>query len=258
MHLAAFFNRPNASWEEYKEVNIGGTKNVMEAAISEKVKRVVHCSTVGVAVGTGRMPFSETTPYSPPGWDKYETSKCEGEKLALQYNDKQGLSVVVLRPAQVYGPGDKSKAKFYRLVKKGVIINPGNTLKHLIYIDDLCRAFELAAKEEKISGEVFIIAGKKAISLKDLITIVAKELGVKVPKIYIPAAPVTWLCVSVEKISNLIGIVPPVFRRSMDFFTRSVEFDVSKAKNGLGFESEIDVLTGVSRSAEWYIQNGLI
>ena len=97
----------------------------MEAAISNSVKKVIHCSTVGVAVGEGQMPFSEITPYSPPAWDKYETTKCDGEKLALEYNGNLGFKVTVLRPAQVYGPGDVSKAKFYRLVKKGIIINPG-------------------------------------------------------------------------------------------------------------------------------------
>jgi len=258
MHLAALFNRPKASWEEYRSVNIDGTRNVMEAAISEKVKLVIHCSTVGVAIGNGEMPFSEKTPYSPPAWDKYETSKCEGEKLALEYHDKQGLSVIVLRPSQVYGPGDRSKAKFYRLVKKGVIINPGKTMKHLIYIDDLCRAFELAAKATDIGGETFIIGEEEAISLRSLITVVAKELDVNTPKVYLPATPVTWLCTSVEKMCNLVGVAPPVFRRSMDFFTRSVEFNVSKARDRLGFKSEVDVETGVSRTAKWYIHNGLV
>jgi nucleoside-diphosphate-sugar epimerase len=258
VHLAALFNRPNASWEEYQAVNIGGTRNVMEAAISAKVKQVIHCSTVGVAIGADRLPSSEKTPYSPPIWDKYETSKCEGEKLALEYHDQQGLSVTVLRPAQVYGPGDRSKAKFYRLIKKGIIINPGKTLKHLIYIDDLCRAFEFATSRKNIGGEVFIIGGEEVVSLKDLIIVVAKELEVNVPKVYLPATPITWLCTLVEKVGNFIGIEPPVFRRSMDFFTRSVEFDVSKAKNILKFKSEIDVATGVSRTAKWYNDNGLI
>jgi nucleoside-diphosphate-sugar epimerase len=258
MHLAALFNRPKASWEEYQAVNISGTQNVMEAAISENVKQVIHCSTVGVAIDKGRLPSSEKTPYSPPIWDKYETSKCEGEKLALEYHDNQGLSVTVLRPAQVYGPGDRSKAKFYRLVKKGVIINPGYTMKHLIYIDDLCRAFDLAANRKNIGGEVFIIGGEEIISLKDLITVVAKELEVSIPRVYLPAIPVTWLCTFVEKVSGFIGIEPPVFRRSMDFFTRSVEFDISKAREKLGFQSKIDIATGVSRTAKWYVQNDLV
>lgn len=258
MHLAALFNRPDASWDDYRRVNVEGVRNVLEAAKASGVSRVVHCSTAGIATGIGTPPFSEATPYSPPSWDKYETTKCEGEKLALDFHRRTGYPVVVVRPAQVYGPGDKSKAKFYRMVKKRVIINPGDTLKHLIYIDDLCRAFELAAEKKEAVGEVFIIAGRTPIPLERLIGLVAQELGVPHPRIMLPATPVTWLCTSTELVCNLAHVKPVLFRRSMDFFTRSLQFDASKAKDVLRFEDRTDVPDGVAHTARWYRQMGLI
>ena len=129
IHLAALFNRPDASWDDYRQVNVEGAENVAEAALRGGASRLVHCSTVGVAVGSGKPPFSEKTPYSPPAWDKYETTKAQGEQVALEFHRKQGLPVVVIRPAQVYGPGDRSKAKFYRMVKRGIMVSPGRTLK---------------------------------------------------------------------------------------------------------------------------------
>jgi dihydroflavonol-4-reductase len=258
IHLAALFNHPEASWEDYISVNVEGTRNVMKAAVQNGVKQVIHCSTVGVAFRSGSLPFSEDTPYSPLQWDKYETSKCEGEKLALNYHGKKKLNVTVLRPAQVYGPGDRSKAKFYRMVKKGILINPGNTLKHPIFIEDLCRAFELALNRRDLGGNVFIIGNQNAISLKELITIVADNLGAKKPNIYLPAAPITLIFTIVEKSCRILGVKPPVFRRSMDFFTKSVSFDVSKAQKELGFKSEMELALGVSETADWYIQEGLI
>ena len=187
-HLAALFNHPEASWEDYRHVNVQGTKNVLNASEACKVGRVIHCSTVGVAVRSGAPPFSESTPYSPPTWDKYETTKCEAEKTALDFHARTGLPIVIIRPSQVYGPGDTGKAKFYKMVQKGVLVNPGNTLKHLIFIHDLCRAFELAMEKDEGIGEVLIIAEEKAIALKDLISIAARELGVAPPKIYLPAS----------------------------------------------------------------------
>ena len=258
IHLAALFNHPEASWEDYRRVNVDGTLRVMEAAIRCGVPRVVHCSTIGVATGAGSMPYSEKTPYSPPGWDKYETTKCDGEKVALSYHKKNGLAVVVIRPAQVYGPGDRSKAKFYRMVKKGIIVNPGTTLKHLIFVEDLCRAFELAAVHEKAPGEIFIIGNQHAIPLKDLIELVALQLGVKPPTITIPATPVVWVCALVEWIAGALRMKPPIFRRSMDFFVKSVEFDVEKARRVLGFESRVDVREGIAQTAAWYEANGMI
>jgi len=258
VHLAALFTNPEASRQLYYLVNVEGTKNVLEAARDSGVRRVIHCSTVGVASGVGPPPYSETTPYSPQGDDKYETTKCEAERLVLQYYKTSGLPIVVIRPAQVYGPGDVRKAKFYRMVKKGVIVDPGRTMKHLVYVDDLCRAMELAIVREEAVGQGFIIAGEKPIALNDLVGVVASELGVSVPKIRLPAMPITWLCSITEALCGPLRIKPPLYRRSMDFFTRSVYFDVSKAERELGFHAEMDVRTGIAKTAAWYKQQGLL
>jgi nucleoside-diphosphate-sugar epimerase len=258
VHLAALFTNPEASRHQYYQVNVEGTKNVLEAARDSGVRRVIHCSTVGVASGVGLPPYSETTPYSPPGSDKYETTKCEAERLVLQFYKTSGLPIVVIRPAQVYGPGDVRKAKFYRMVKKGVVVNPGRTMKHLVYVDDLCRAIELAMVREEAVGEIFIIAGEKPIALKDLIGLVASELGVPIPKIGLPATPITWLCSVTEAVCGFLHIKPPLYQRSMDFFTRSVYFDVSKAEKQLGFRAQVDVYTGVAKTAAWYRDQGLL
>ena len=257
INLAALFNHPDLSREEYERVNVQGVKNVLECAMRSGVNRVLQCSTVGVATG-GNPPYSEETPYSPPAWDKYETTKCEGEKAAIEFYKEHAFPIVVIRPAQVYGPGDVSKVKFYKMVKKGVIVNPGRTLKHLIYIDDLCRAFELALTNEDAAGKQIIIAGKEVTPLKELIKIVADELGVKVPRVVLPSLLVTLAATIIEKVFLAANKKPPVFRRSMDFFTKSVEFRTDRARDILGFESSIDVKTGVHRTAEWYSEKGYL
>jgi nucleoside-diphosphate-sugar epimerase len=258
LHVAALFNNPEASRSDYLRVNVEGTKNVLEAALKQGVGRVIHCSTIGVATGYGSPPYSESTPYSPPAGDKYETTKCEGEKAALEYFKRLGAPVVVLRPAQVYGPGDRSKAKFYRMIQKGIIVNPGKTLKHLVYVDDLCRGFDLALRTPKIEGEIFIIGGREPIPLGKLIEIGAKGLGVSPPKVRLPAWPFTLLFALVETGARSVRMKPPVFRRSVDFFTKSVALDVHKAKEVLGFESDVDVATGVARTIDWYRENHLL
>jgi nucleoside-diphosphate-sugar epimerase len=258
IHLAALFNNPECSWDDYHRVNVEGTRNVLEAAKRCGVSKVLHTSTVGVAQEYGDPPYSEDTPYSPPLNDKYETTKCEGEKLALEFHRKEGLPIVVIRPAQVYGPGDIRKAKFYRMVRKGMMINPGNTLKHLIFVEDLCRAYELAIQNEDAVGEILIIGNEKPIKLRELAILISRELGVKPPRIAFPATPFTWLFTITENLCNLLRIKPPLFRRSMDFFTKSVEFDVSKAQRILGFKAETEVKTGVSKTTAWYIENELL
>lgn len=257
-HLAALFNHPDRTWDDYRAVNVQGTLNVLAVARELGIDRVVHCSTVGVATEAEPPPYSEETPYSPQPDDKYEVTKCEAEQAALEFCRREGQSVSVVRPAQVYGPGDLSKKKLYKLVQKGVIVNPGKTRKHLIYIDDLCRSFFLAMTTAEADGEIFLIAGEHSVALRDLVTLVAESLNVAVPKIRLPALPITWMCALIESGCNLVGVKPPVFRRSMDFFTRSVECDTKKAKRILGFESRVSVRDGVQATADWYRSEGVI
>lgn len=258
IHLAALFNHPEASWDTYRNVNVRGTVNCVTAARDAGVNRFVYCSTVGVAIGPGDPPFNEQTPYHYPKSDKYETTKCEAEKAVREFAVNENYPVVVIRPAQVYGPGDLSKAKFYKMVKKGIIVNPGNTLKHLIYIDDLCSAFELVLAREKAAGEVFIVADDEPTTLVELIGFVAKALQTTEPKIRIPAAPVTLLCYVVETICNALHVKPILFKRSMDFFTRSVAFDTRKARTFLGFKTSTDTQAGVVRTVKWYCEQNIL
>jgi nucleoside-diphosphate-sugar epimerase len=144
------------------------------------------------------------------------------------------------------------------MIQKGIIVNPGQTLKHLVYVDDLCRAFDLAIRTPHIEGEIFIIAGREPIPLRTLIEIGAEGLGVPPPKVRLPAWPFTSLFALVETGARAVGTKPPVFRRSMDFFTKSVSLDVRKARDVLGFQGEVEVPIGVARTIAWYRENHLL
>jgi nucleoside-diphosphate-sugar epimerase len=257
-HVAALFNHPDHGWDDYRDVNVTGTVNVLQAAQSAGVKKVVHTSTIGVATEAKPPPYDEETPYSPQPDDKYEVSKTEGEIAARKFAEENGLRLTVIRPAQVYGPGDRSKAKFYKLVKKGVIVNPGDTQKHLIYIDDLCDAFLKAMQSEVADGEVFVIAGKQPTKLTRLVELAAAELDVPLPRVKLPAKPVVLACTVVEKVCDTLRVKPVIFRRSMDFFTRTVECDTTKARRILGFESQVAVQDGVRETVSWLRQQQLI
>jgi len=256
-HLAALFNDPECGWDEYRAVNVEGTLNVLQAAEQAGIRRVVHCSTVGVATEAHEPPHSERTPYSPQD-DKYEVSKTEAEQAALGFARGKELELVVIRPAQVYGPGDVSKLKFYKMVAGGVIVDPRNTLKHPVFIHDLCRAFLLAMQATNADGEVFIIGDSEPLPLRRMVSLVAESLGVDEPRWRLPAGPVRFTAILVEKACNALGIRPVIFGRSMDFFVKSVHFDVTKAEKVLGFRASTDVAEGVRRTALWYRSEGLI
>lgn len=257
LHLAARYNDPAASYEMYRETNVVGTENLIKVGQAKSIKRFIHCSTIGVAINSGVPPFDEKSPYSPEPNDFYEITKCEGEKLVLKYAHEQNFPAVVLRPVQPFGPGDMKKIKFYKLVRKGYVVGNGQVPKHLIYIDDLINAFELAMHRPGIEGEVFILGGKPVIKLNDMIKWAAKEFQVKEP-VKIPVAPIKLLSTVVETACKPLNIDPPLYKSRLDFFVKGYFFDTSKAEKMLGFEPQVSIQEGVTRTISWYKANNLL
>lgn len=257
-HIAALFRQAKHPDQIYWDVNVAGTRNVLDACLKHKVKRVIHCSTIGVLSHIEKPPADETYPYNPG--DIYQETKAEGEKLALRYSKEKGLSVVVVRPAMIYGPGDLRLLKLFKSIakRKFIMIGNGKTLAHFVYVADLVSGFLLAAERDGVSGEIFTFAENSHITLNELTAIIAKELGVTIPKIHIPAKPVQLAGSICEWLCKPFGIEPPLYRRRVDFFTKDRSFNINKAKNRLGYNPKVNIEEGVQRTIKWYQKEGLL
>ena len=157
IHLAALasvpasFNDPVGTYE----VNFMGTQNVLEAAHQNKVKRVTFASSSAVYGDTQTFPITEENPDNP--LSPYGVSKLLGEKLCRFYNTAFGLSVVIFRFFNVYGPRQNPFSeysavipKFLSIIKDGgtpTIFGDGEQTRDFIYISDLVHAHELALEE---------------------------------------------------------------------------------------------------------------
>ncbi|RMG40140.1 MAG: NAD-dependent epimerase/dehydratase family protein [Candidatus Dadabacteria bacterium] len=257
-HIAALFRQAKFPDQVYYDINAGGVKNVFEVAVNKGAKKVIHCSTVGVHSHIPNPPANEEEDYRPG--DIYQETKCEGEKLALSYLRSGKISGAVIRPAMIWGPGDMRMLKLFRGIarRRFPLIGSGETLVHWVLVDDLVRAFRLAAETDGIDGEVFIIAGERPVKLRYLLEKVAEFYGVKLLPFRIPALPVQILGSIVEIACIPFGIEPPIYRRRVDFFTKTRAFDSSKAKKLLGyapaqsFEDEVKII------GSWYKEQGLI
>ncbi len=141
-------------------VNAQGTRNVLDAALRHRVRRVVHTSTVTVYGNTPDGPLDETAPRVTTGF-AYGDSKIEAEEAALGYVSR-GLSVAVVQPTVVYGPfGTTFTIKPLQLLKSGrvILINGGDGLANLVYVDDVVSGMFAAAVHEAAHGESFILSG---------------------------------------------------------------------------------------------------
>lgn len=257
-HIAAAFREARLSDQMYYDVNVAGTRNVVEAAAQCRVGRVVHCSTIGVHGDTGKVPAAEDTAFAPP--DHYCRTKLEGELLARELFDKLGIEGSVFRPLGIYGPGDTRFLKLFRGLKRGrfVMIGDGTTLYHMTYIDDLCDGILLCGEHPTAVGEVFILGGDGHTTLNDLVAAVARAVGSSGPRLRVPMAPVMAAAHVCEAVCRPLGIEPPLYPRRVEFFSKDRAANIGKARAILGYAPRVGLDAGVRRTADWYADQGLL
>jgi nucleoside-diphosphate-sugar epimerase len=254
-HVAALYREENVPRPMFRDVNVGGTRNLLEACLQAGVKRFVHCSTVGVQGEIDKPPATEEAPYRPG--DAYQESKMEGELMALDFYAKRGLPVVVFRPVGIYGPGDTRFLKLFRNVRFGMF-GSGEVLYHLTYIDDLTDGICLVGTVPGIEGQIFTLAGERYTTLNELYAIIAEVLNVPLSRRHYPVWPVYAAGAVCEWLCRPFRISPPIYRRRLDFFIKDRAFDIGKARRMLGYKPAVDLKTGITRTAEWYKQRGLL
>jgi nucleoside-diphosphate-sugar epimerase len=255
-HLAAAQHEANIPDEKFWEVNVTGTKNMLEASVEAGVSRFVHGSTIGVygAAMAGRM--DEQSPLKPD--NIYGVTKLEAEKLVLAFQKK--LLVVVIRISETYGPGDRRLLKLFKAIEKNFffMIGNGQNLHHLIYVDDLIDGLCLAATAESAVGNTFVLAGKEPMTTNDMVAIIAEELDTKIRQMRAPLPLFLLLAMIMEAMLRPIGLQPPLHRRRMDFFRKSFVFSTELASSCLGFAPRYGFKQGVAETASWYTKMGLL
>jgi nucleoside-diphosphate-sugar epimerase/SAM-dependent methyltransferase len=254
-HLAAAQHEMNVQDKHFWDVNVEGTRNVLDASVNAGIKRFVHGSTIGV-YGIVSGLIDEKTPCNPE--NIYGVTKFEGDKLALSYNEK--LPIVVIRIPEVYGPGDRRLLKLFKVIKNNTffMIGNGENLHHLVYVDDLIESFFLASEKDEAVGQVFLVAGEKALSTNEIVKVIAEKLGSKGARFRVPFLSSYILATTMEFALRPLGIQPPLHRRRMDFFKKSFELSWMKAAEKLNYQPKVSFEEGVARTVNWYIKTGLL
>lgn len=257
-HVAAAFREMNVPDSYYHEVNVGGTRNVLEAALAAGARKVIYCSTCGVHGNVDHPPAGEDAPIQPA--DYYQRTKWEAEPMVRDFNQR-GLETVILRPAAIYGPGDPERFfLIFKRVAKGTfpMFGNGKTYYHPLYIDNLIDAFILAMENGRGHGEAYLIADEQYLEIEDLVRRVGRALEVDVKVPHLPVWPVVAAGHVVEKVCKPFGITPPLFPRRVDWYRQNRAFKIDKAKRDLGYAPKVDIDEGLRRTAEWYRREGYL
>lgn len=255
-HVAATYRQAGQPDSAYRAINVEGTTQVLEAARKAGVRRFVHCSTGGVHGHIERPPANEDAPFAPG--DVYQRTKLEAETLARQFGQDNRPEVAIARPIGIYGPGDTRFLKMFRGIarRRFPLLGSAEVFYHLTYVDDLVKGLKLCGESPAAAGRTYILAGPEYTTLNQLVGLIAAELHVPPPSWRLPVWPF-WiggaLC---ELVCVPLRIEPPLYRRRVDFYTKSRAFDSSRARQELGYDPKVDLRTGIKLTAEWYRRQG--
>lgn len=251
-HIAAMYRVAGMPDDVYRAVNAQAVGDLVEASAAAGVRRVVICSTVGVHGDVEHPPANEDAPLRPG--DVYQRSKLEGERLGREAGERLGIEVTIARPSGIYGPGDRRLLKMFRGVarRRWVTLGNGRIYYHLTYIDDLVEGFRLCGEHPAAANRTYILAGGEVTTLNELIALVARVAGVRTPTLHLPAWPFWLAGAACEAVCAPFGIEPPIYRRRVDFFTKSRAFDITRARREIGYAPQVGLRDGITRTLEWY------
>ncbi len=255
-HIAAIYRQAGLSAAEYAAVNARAVESLVEVAAASGARRLVHCSTVGVHGDVEHPPANEDAPLRPG--DDYQRTKLEGERLARAAAERTGLELVIARPSGIYGPGDRRLLKLFRGVarRRFVTLGPGEIFYHVTYIDDLVEGFRLCGETPAAAGRTYILAGAEVTRLNELVALIADVAGVRPVRWHLPVWPFWMAGALCEAVCVPFRIEPPIYRRRVDFFTKSRAFDTSRASAELGFRPAVGLREGIGRTLAWYKAEG--
>jgi nucleoside-diphosphate-sugar epimerase len=176
-HLAALIPQRRADPETMRAVNVGGTKNVLDAARAAGVRRVVFLSSVEVFGVPAIVPCPEDGPLAPLG--EYGRNKIAAEALCREAA-AQGLEVVILRPPTIVGPGleEPFLVGLMAAIRDGrpvTLLGDGRNRFQFVHAEDVVSACLLAADHPAAVGEVFHIGSADVPPIREMVeTVIAR------------------------------------------------------------------------------------
>jgi nucleoside-diphosphate-sugar epimerase len=244
-HLAAVLDETDPSvWE----INVEGTRNLLELCKRRKIERFVFLGPIGV-LGETKEPAREDFPYNPQ--THYEKSKAEAERVIMDYKLRYQIPYTIVRSTIVYGP-NRFWSQILKAAKKGYpLIGKGDNYFHLVYIDDIVRALAVTL-DVKAKNQIFHVAGPDPKTYKETYEIITKLLGVPKPETNIPVPVAKARALAHEVSSKVQGKRPDVtlLRASIDRLVRNRIVSTEKIERELGFKPYYTLEKGMEKTVK--------
>jgi nucleoside-diphosphate-sugar epimerase len=244
--------------EEFRKVNVEGTKNLLEAAKKHapKLKRFVYVSSleaVGPSANGDPVPHDQENPIT-----AYGRSKLEAEKLVRAAKDI--LPVVILRPTGVYGPRDVEIFEVFKSVSRRVlpITGDGTAKLTFTYVVDCAKACIRAIEADIPSGNAYFITDGEVYVWKEALVHIENAIGKRaILRSGLPFGVFHVVAMGVEAYGRVTKKAVMLTREKVNMLRQPYWVCSSEAaQTDLGWKPEVTWKDGTERSVKWYRENG--
>ena len=258
VHAAGATRAPTV--DALRQSNVALTRRVVEAANANGAGRVVFISSQAAAGPAAGRESPSIESASPVPFEAYGRSKLDAEELVA---GSCARPWVIVRPAAVYGPGDRDFVSMFRLARRGIAIHPANRRQwvSLVHVDDLADSIVRCASDSRAVRETMFIANDEPVQFSELFRMAARAAGRTSPElavdIELPRALVRASALVGDAYSRVTG-------RAGLLTTRKVALSLppfwicsnSRAKQLLGFEPRVELQDGFVDTYRWYVSQG--
>ena len=256
-HTAGIIHPPRVA--DFYKVNVEATRDVLEAAREAGALRVVVVSSNSVC-GCNPHPdhlFDEDSPYHP--YMNYGKSKMQMEQVVKE----SGLDYVLVRAPWFYGPNQPPRqTTFFQMIKKGMfpIVGSGENMRSMAYVDNLCHGLQCAAETPGAAHQTYWIADSRPYSMNEIVETVGEALRSHGHTVKPNRFKVPWIIGEFATWADFLIQSLGLYQQKIHVLSemnKSIACTTEKAAQELGYNPQVSLFEGMSRSLEWLKENGL-
>ena len=237
------------------QVNVVGLVNLLDASVKTEARKFIFISSA-LVLGYRKLNICEENPGESACHLPYVRSKKKTEEKLLSMHSRDGLPVVILRPADVFGPNDRVTCiHILKGIEGGVpvIVGGGKWIFPFCYVDNLCQAIYLACNSTNSEGQTYTVTNGSDVTWKEFLSFFQKKLNKK-QWIYIPA----FLPHMVAFGMKIIKAIIPNYKPSLTDYrakrvTSHTNYDISKTIKELNYVPENDMDKQFCKIVDWYL-----
>ena len=254
-HLAGL-SQIKKEWDSsyYHKINVDGTKNLFDSISEAKFVYYSSIEAVGLEKASNtEKPINETIECDPE--TDYGKSKLEAEKLLNTAYAQNGRDITIIRPTWIYGEREFAGGyKLFNAIREGVFhyVGDGSNMISFCYVGNLIHGTILAGESTLSKGQTYFLNDDTPYTMKEVAETIANELDVKLSPLHLPRIVADIAIQIFERTFPLIKKDPPLSKTKIRLMANNFVYDISKAKQQLGYKQQFSLSEGIKRTADWY------